>query len=148
MIELATGDVVGLKASAHGPDGSPLHRPADLFAAAAAEGRTGELDWVCRAHGLPRRSSTPTCRPRCRCFVTMEPEALAVPCPLDLVGIVSDAESRLRVFVGINERELALDPGGLLAAADRAVDVGWGIAIEDVGASARRSRCSRSSGPT
>ena len=68
-------------------------------------------------------------------FVTMEPEALAVPCPLDLAGIVSVAESRLRVFVGINERELALDPGGLLAAADRAVDVGWGIAIEDVGAS-------------
>ncbi|NUU15803.1 EAL domain-containing protein [Cellulomonas humilata] len=134
VIELATGDVVGLKASAHGPDGSPLHLPADLFAAAAVDGRTGELDWVCRAMAF-RAFLAAELPPSMSLFVTMEPEALAVPCPLDLAGIVSVAESRLRVFVGINERELALDPGGLLAAADRAVNVGWGIAIEDVGAS-------------
>lgn len=134
VVELATGDVVAFKASTHGPEGSPLHLPADLFGAAAAEGRTGELDWVCRARAFQAFLDADL-PPSMSLLVTMEPEALAVPCPADLVSTVSVAESRLRVFVGINERELALDPGGLLAAADRAVNVGWGIAIEEVGAS-------------
>lgn len=134
VIELATGTVVALKASARGPEGSPLHLPTDLFAAAAAAGRTGELDWVCRAEAF-RAFLAADMPPSMTLLVSMEPEALAVPCPRDLTGVVSIAESRLRVFVGINEREFAEDPGGLIAAADRAVDAGWGIAVEDVGAS-------------
>ncbi|MBF0688632.1 MAG: EAL domain-containing protein [Cellulomonas sp.] len=133
VVELATGTVVALKASARGPEDSPLHLPADLFAAAAVEGLTGELDWVCRAAAF-RAFLAADLPPSMSLIVGTEPESLAVPCPPDLLETVSIAESRLRVFVGINERELAQDPGGLLAAADRAIDAGWGIAVEDVGA--------------
>lgn len=134
VVELATGTVVALKASARGPQDSPLHLPTDLFAAAAAAGRTGELDWVCRAAAFEAFLAADL-PPAMSLILATEPESLAVPCPPDLREVVSIAESRLRVFVGINERELAQDPGGLLAAADRAVDSGWGIALEDVGAS-------------
>ena len=39
-----------------GPEGSPLHRPDRLFAAAAAAGRIVELDWACRARRRARRA--------------------------------------------------------------------------------------------
>ena len=48
IVELASGEVVGYEALARGPEGSPLHRPDRLFAAAAAAGRVVELDWACR----------------------------------------------------------------------------------------------------
>jgi hypothetical protein len=68
-------------------------------------------------------------------FVNVEPEAIAAPCPPDLARAVVKAESILRVFVEVNDRSLAADPAGVLAAVDRARDMGWGIAIDDVGAS-------------
>ena len=68
-------------------------------------------------------------------FVNVEPEAIAAECPTDLTAVVARAESILRVFVEVNDRALAADPAGVLAAVDRAREMGWGIAIDDVGAS-------------
>lgn len=68
-------------------------------------------------------------------FVNIEPETLAEGCPPDLRHFVTRAESVLRVFVEVNDRALAADPAGVLAAVDRARQMGWGIAIDDVGAS-------------
>lgn len=67
-------------------------------------------------------------------FVNIEPEALATPCPPDLVEPIARAESLLRVFVEVNDRALATDPAGLIRTVDRARASGWGVALDDVGA--------------
>ena len=63
-----------------------------------------------------------------------EPVSLGVPCPDDLWPTVDSAKRRLRVVMEVTERAVAGDPAGLLAAVARARAVGWGDALDDVGA--------------
>ncbi|MGV8965265.1 MAG: EAL domain-containing protein [Cellulomonas sp.] len=134
MVDLHSGEIVALEALARGPQGSTLASPLAMFAAARLCGRVAELDWVCRAAafgaflaaGLPASMSL---------FVNVEPEAIAAPCPADLAGVVARAEAVLRVFVEINDQALSLDPAGVLAAVHSAREIGWGIAMDDVGSS-------------
>lgn len=134
VVDLQSGEVVGLEALARGPRGTALADPRALFAAARRAGRVAELDWVCRAAafetvvaaGLP---------PSLSLFVNVEPETFSVACPPDLLVAVTRAESMLRVVVEVNDRALATDPAGLLAVVDRARASGWGIALDDVGVS-------------
>lgn len=132
IFDLRTMHVAGLEAFARGPAGSELESPGALFAAAAACGRTAELDWVCRAAAF-RAALEAGLPPAMSVFVNAEPESLSAECPADLQTDVARAEAVLRVFVEVNDRALATDPAGLLAAADRAREMGWGIAIDDVG---------------
>jgi EAL domain-containing protein (putative c-di-GMP-specific phosphodiesterase class I) len=134
LVDLGSGEVVALEALARGPVSSPLASPLALFAAAREAGRVGELDWVCRTAAFQtfQEARLP---PAMSLFINIEPESLAEPCPADLIHFVTRAESALRVFVEVNDRALAADPAGVLAAVDRARDFGWGIAIDDVGGS-------------
>lgn len=134
VVELSSGEIVALEALARGPQSSSFASPGALFAAARLCGRVAELDWVCRAAAY-RTFLEADLSPAISLFVNIEPEALAVECPVDLVHFVSRAESVLRVFVEVNDRALAADPAGVLAAVDRARQTGWGIAIDDVGVS-------------
>lgn len=134
IVDLASGQVVGLEALARGPADSTMESPGALFGAARAEGRTAELDWVCRAAAF-RALMEADVPPSMSLFVNVEPESLSAECPADLAPVVRRAESLLRVFVEVNDRALAADPAGLLAAADRAREMGWGIAVDDVGSS-------------
>jgi EAL domain-containing protein (putative c-di-GMP-specific phosphodiesterase class I) len=134
IFDLTSGQVVGLEALARGPVGSTLETPGALFGAARVAGRTAELDWICRAAAF-RALMEATVPPSMSLFVNTEPESLGAECPADLAPVVRRAESLLRVFVEVNDRALATDPAGLLAAADRAREMGWGIAVDDVGSS-------------
>jgi EAL domain-containing protein (putative c-di-GMP-specific phosphodiesterase class I) len=137
VLDLRSGEIVALEALARGPQSSPFATPRALFDAARRSGRVAELDWVCRAAayqaflaaGIPSSMSL---------FVNIEPESLADECPPDLVHLVARAESVLRVFVEVNDRALTADPAGVLAAVDRARQTGWGIVLDDVGASRAR----------
>jgi EAL domain-containing protein (putative c-di-GMP-specific phosphodiesterase class I) len=134
LVDLVSGEVVALEALARGPESSALASPLALFAAAREVGRVGELDWVCRTAAF-RTFQEAHLPPAISLFINTEPESLAEPCPADLLHFVTRAESALRVFVEVNDRALAADPAGVLAAVDRARDFGWGIAIDDVGVS-------------
>jgi len=134
IVELSTGQVVGLEALARGPVGSALESPGALFRAAREAGRTAELDWICRAAAF-RAVMDADMSPSMSLFVNTEPESLSAECPDDLAPVIRRAETLLRVFVEVNERALVADPAGLLAAADRAREMGWGIAVDDVGSS-------------
>jgi hypothetical protein len=68
-------------------------------------------------------------------FVNVEPESLATPCPRDLRDVVRRAEATLRIFVEVNDRALTAEPAALVATVDRARELGWGVAVDDVGAS-------------
>jgi EAL domain-containing protein (putative c-di-GMP-specific phosphodiesterase class I) len=134
LVDLRSGEIVALEALARGPQSSRFASPFAMFAAAREADRVAELDWVCRtaAYRTFQEAGLP---PAMSLFINTEPESLAQPCPADLLHFVSRAESALRVFVEVNDRALAADPAGVLAAVARAREFGWGIAIDDVGGS-------------
>jgi diguanylate cyclase (GGDEF)-like protein/PAS domain S-box-containing protein len=132
IVHLESARIAGYEALARGPEGR-LQSPAALFAAARAEGLLAELDQACRRaafgaaveHGLVSPVAL---------FVNVEPEVLDTA-PLDeLLAIADGASASLRVVVEITERALAARPAELLRTVERVRDLGWGVALDDVGA--------------
>src|SRR4051794_18399209 len=133
VVRLDTLGVVGFEAVPCGPAGSALESPLDLFEAAAAVGRDAELDWICRAVAY-RQALDAWLHPSLTVFVNTDPRSLATPCPADLAPSVWRAESKLRVVIQVSDRMLATSPDSVPAAVARARRVGWGVALDDVGA--------------
>ncbi len=134
IVELDTGDVVAYEALARGPVG-PLERPDRLFAAARAEGLLAQLDEACRAAAFRGAVASGLLAPL-TLFVNVEPEVLD-SAPLDeLLAIAEGAPGDLRVVVEITERALAARPAELLRTVARVRELGWGVALDDVGADA------------
>ncbi|MDT0277622.1 EAL domain-containing protein [Blastococcus goldschmidtiae] len=132
IVDLDSDCVVAYEALARGPEG-PLERPDAMFAAARSAGRLAELDEACRAaafraavaHGL----LTPT-----TVFVNVEPDVLDSAPLADLLAIADTAPRELRVVLEVTERALAARPAELLRTVERVRRLGWGIALDDVGA--------------
>lgn len=136
IVELETGALAGYEALARGPAGSPLERPDALFGAAGAAGCTVELDWACRAAALEGALSRGLAAPA-SLFVNVEPGTLGTSLPPGLAELWSDASTGLRIFLEVTERALTDRPAELLGAVARARALGWGIALDDVGADPR-----------
>jgi EAL domain-containing protein (putative c-di-GMP-specific phosphodiesterase class I) len=134
LLDLFTGQVVALEALVRGSQESGLGSAEALFAAARRAGRVAELDWACRAAAFTAFSAAEV-PPSISLLVRVEPEGLVTECPIDLAPVIARAESRLRVFVEVDDRALIADPAGVLAVADRAREMGWGIVIDSVGSS-------------
>ncbi|GAA4749502.1 hypothetical protein GCM10023328_35160 [Modestobacter marinus] len=132
IVELDSGRVVAYEALARGPQG-PLHTPDALFAAARAAGRLAELDALCRSAAL-RGAVAAELGPPLTVFVNVEPQVLESAPLEELLAIATTAPAGLRVVVEITERALATRPADLLRAVERVREVGWGIALDDVGA--------------
>jgi len=132
IVELDTGRVVAYEALARGPQG-PLHTPDALFAAARSAGRLAELDALCRAAALTGAVAAEL-GPPLTVFVNVEPQVLESAPLEELLAIATTAPAGLRVVVEITERALATRPADLLRAVERVREVGWGIALDDVGA--------------
>jgi diguanylate cyclase (GGDEF)-like protein len=132
IVDLDSGLVVAYEALARGPEG-PLERPDAMFAAARAAGRLAELDEACRAaafrgaveHGLLAPTTV---------FVNVEPDVLDSAPLADLLAIAATAPRELRVVLEVTERALAARPAELLRTVERVRALGWGIALDDVGA--------------
>ena len=132
IVDLDTGAVVAYEALARGPEGA-LERPDELFAAARAAGRLAELDGACRTAAFRGAVGAGLVAPL-SVFVNVEPEVLDTA-PLDeLLAIAEQAPGRLQVVLEITERALAARPAELLRTVERVRSVGWGIAVDDVGA--------------
>src|SRR3954451_21962486 len=67
-------------------------------------------------------------------FVNVEPEVLDTAPLAELLEIAEQAPGRLQVVLKITERALAARPAELLRTVERVRSVGWGIAVDDVGA--------------
>ncbi|MGY1821906.1 EAL domain-containing protein [Geodermatophilus sp. SYSU D00079] len=132
IVELDTGRVVAYEALARGPEG-PLERPDALFAAARAAGRLAELDAACRTAALSGALQQGLRAPL-TLFVNVEPEVLDHAPMEELLAIASAAPGGLRVVLEITERALATRPAELLRTVERVRAVGWGVAVDDVGA--------------
>jgi len=134
IIDLDSGAVVAYEALARGPQG-PLATPDALFGAAASAGLLAELDKACRAaafrgaieHGLLAPMTV---------FVNVEPQVLDTAPLDDLLALVDAAPGHLQIVLEITERALAARPAELLRTVERVRALGWGVALDDVGAEA------------
>ena len=127
IVELDTGAVLGYEALSRGPAGSTLERPDLLFAAARAEGVVRELDLACRESALAAAQHAGLHQPY-RLFVNAEPDALGGWRPS--TGPAHEAA----VILELTERALVARPAELLRTVARVRAMGWGIALDDVGA--------------
>lgn len=132
IVDLDSDCVVAYEALARGPEG-PLQRPDAMFAAARAAGRLAELDEACRAAAFRAAVAHELLAP-ITLFVNVEPDVLDSAPLADLLAIADTAPRELRVVLEVTERALAARPAELLRTVERVRTLGWGIALDDVGA--------------
>jgi diguanylate cyclase (GGDEF)-like protein/PAS domain S-box-containing protein len=128
LVALDSGRVLGFEALSRGPAGSALERPDLLFAAARRGRRLRDLDIACRAAALLAARSAGLAAPY-RLFLNAEPEALDGwrPGP-------EHEQLPLTVVLELTERALTSQPAQLLQTVARVRALGWGVALDDVGA--------------
>lgn len=132
IVDLGSGQVVGLEALARGPVG-PLESPTALFGAARQAGMLAELDSACRQAAFRGTGDRGLVAPF-MLFVNVEPEVLDGAPLADLMALADAAPGHLRVMLEITERALAARPAELLRTVDRMRELGWRVALDDVGA--------------
>ena len=132
IVDLVAGTVVAYEALARGPEG-PLAHPMAMFAAARDEGLLGRLDEACRAAAFRGAVDQGLLSPW-TVFVNVEPEVLDTSPLDDLLAIAETAPGELWIVLEITERALMARPAELLRTVERVRSLGWGIALDDVGA--------------
>lgn len=133
IVDLTTDEVVGYEALTRGPATAGVESPDALFAAARSCRRLAELDWACRCQAF-RTATQAALRPPDRLFVNAEPQVLGTACPDHLLRDWVSAHRRLRVVIEVTERHLCDAPGDLLRVAATLHELGWEVALDDVGA--------------
>jgi len=117
---------------ARGPAGQ-WESPEQLFTAAAEQGQLPALDAACREAAFTGARARGLTAPL-TVFVNVEPGALAADVSPAQLAASAHAARGLRVVVEFTERALAADPAVLLDSVDRVRSLGWGVALDDVGA--------------
>jgi EAL domain-containing protein (putative c-di-GMP-specific phosphodiesterase class I) len=133
IVDLDSGRVVAYEALARGPRGTRFESPELLFAAAAVEGLTAQLDWACRAAALRGALDAGLGRAT-KLFINVEPASLGAPVPAELIELTRLASAALDVVLEVTERALLDDPAALVTAIRAARTSGMAIALDDVGA--------------
>jgi diguanylate cyclase (GGDEF)-like protein len=134
IVDLDTGGVVAYEALARGPQGSPLERPDQLFAAARRTNRLAQLDQACRTAAVSGAARAGLRRPW-TLFVNVEPEVIGSH-PMQPPDDDGDnhAGPSLAVVLELTERALTARPSELLQVIDSVRARGWAVALDDVGA--------------
>jgi len=133
IVDLRTTETIGFEALSRGPVQSALEQPEMLFAAARRSSRLAELDWECRCAAF-RAAFESGLRAPSRLFVNAEPLAMGTACPQHLVPDWVLAHRRLDVVVEVTERYLLDAPAELLRVRATLDELGWEVALDDVGA--------------
>jgi EAL domain-containing protein (putative c-di-GMP-specific phosphodiesterase class I) len=133
LVHLADGEVVGFEALSRGPEGTDLENPLALFEAAKDAGRLEELDWLCASSAF-EAAHRAKLHPSMTIFLNFKPGTLTSPYPKDLSKDIIRARNQSRVVAEIDEEDLRNEPALVLEAASRARADGWGVALDNVGA--------------
>lgn len=136
IVRLATREIVAFEALARGPEGSLLATPDALFRAARRFGRLVELDWACRVAAVQGALAAGLERPVVL-FVNVEPEVLLAEAPLGSFEVFEEARDRLQVVMELTERALTARPAALLRLVDGVRQLGWWVALDDLGVDPR-----------
>jgi EAL domain-containing protein (putative c-di-GMP-specific phosphodiesterase class I) len=136
IVALEDRSLVGFEALTRGPTGSVLERPGALFAEARRQDRLAELDWRCRLSAIETAHAAGLARPL-TLFVNVEPDSLRSPLDPRAQHVWETARDRLSVVLEVTERALIARPAELLLQLEEARELGWRIAVDDIGADAR-----------
>ena len=136
LVEIDSENIIGYEALARGPEGSPLERPDQLFAAARQAGRLAELEWVCR-HAAMEGALEADLRPPLSVFINLEPETLGEPMPAWAEATMRRGYAELNVVLELTERAVTSRPADITTLVDRLREEGCAIALDDVGADPR-----------
>ena len=125
--------ILGYEALMRGPEGSPLHRPDQLFGAAARLGLTNDLEHLCRQASLRAFAAQ---RLAGRLFLNVTPGCLLDPRLMnghtrDLLNALGIAPNR--IVLELTENQQITDMPGILEALQHYRGRGFQIAIDDLG---------------
>lgn len=131
IVDLTTGEVVGVEGLARGPEG-PLHGALELFDAAHRFGRLHELDLLCRVAVLTAARANGDLVPPL-VFVNVEPGIIDLPMSAALEEILA-TPLPFRTVVEFTERALTRRVPALLRHAEEIRSRGNVVALDDLGA--------------
>lgn len=133
IVDLDSGATCAVEALVRGPAGSSLERPDLLFAEARRTGRLAELDIACRVAAIQGALNAGLTRD-IPLFINIEPEVAHVAPTEELWRLMGAAAERLDLVIEVTERALVHSPASLLTVLARCRELGWRIALDDVGA--------------
>lgn len=131
IVELDSGHVVGYEALARWPS-IPDAAPEQMFDCARVHGRLDELEWACRLAAI-RGALAADMQQGFTLFVNVEADTTPGSQPETAADVIVEASNELRVTIEITERALLTDPGLLLATMSTVRQLGYGVALDDVG---------------
>ncbi len=129
IVDAATHRLHGVEALTRGPIGHELERPDMLFTAAAKFGLLGELELAAKklAFDLPLDDAV-------ELFINLEPALLSDEDWLTaLTDAWSESGQKPSVTAEVTERAVLHSPGRLLRSVEVCRELGWMIALDDVG---------------
>jgi EAL domain-containing protein (putative c-di-GMP-specific phosphodiesterase class I) len=133
IVSIHDGSIIGVEALARGPVGTLLEAPLALFDAARQAGLEHQLEWLCRTAAIQGAldGGLPT---DVQLFVNAEPSSFAARPPSSLDEITRQGIEELSIVVEVTERDLTSNPASLIRALHWIRSLGFGIAVDDVGA--------------
>ncbi|WP_432545445.1 diguanylate cyclase domain-containing protein [Kineococcus sp. SYSU DK004] len=133
IVDLRTREVVAVEGLVRGRRGDERLTPQQLFTDAAARGgdAVARLDEACLRCTTGSAGDLP---PGAVLFVNVEPPTLAALSRRDLAEVAAGVGPGVRVVVEVTERDLLQNPAQLLEGVRRVRDLGWSVALDDVGA--------------
>jgi len=134
IVDLDSGDVVGVEALARGPAG-PLHTPMALFEVANQVDRLHELDSLCRLTAITTARDAAAHAPPL-VFVNVEPGTVDLPMSAELRAVLS-RDLPFQIVVEFTERALTRRLPALLRHADEIRARGSAVALDDIGVDPR-----------
>jgi EAL domain-containing protein (putative c-di-GMP-specific phosphodiesterase class I) len=138
IVSIGDRRTVAFEALSRGPEGTPVEDASELFRRGLEEGKAAELDVLCQTLAIERALRGGLDAPL-SLFVNSELSGEHGPYESERVlGAYMAARNRgLPIVFELTERRLLDDPAALMLAVDRARSVGWGVALDDVGADPR-----------
>ncbi|HVF19976.1 MAG TPA: EAL domain-containing protein [Mycobacteriales bacterium] len=130
VVELATGEVAGYKAIAHGPEGTAVATPVGLLESAKATGHLERLDWMFRCRAFELAMDGGVTKPK-RVHITVESETYGSSCPPRLAAAFGRARRELLVAVDVPVRAYD-DAEGLARGLDETRQIGWLVSLDDI----------------
>lgn len=133
IIRMQLGEIVGFEGLIRGPSDSPLHSPLNLFKVARSANLTVEVEHLCRRVVLERFAEL---KLPGKLFLNVSPECLLQPAAKhgETLGFIHEVDINPdRVIIELTENQPTYDYELLLEAVTHYREMGFQIAIDDLG---------------
>jgi diguanylate cyclase (GGDEF)-like protein len=133
IVAMQSGEIIGFEGLIRGPSDSPLHSPLNLFKVATSAGMMTEVEHLCRRVVLERFAELALPG---KLFLNVSPECLLNPGTVhgETLGFIQQIGiNPERVIIELTESQPTYDYELLLEAVTHYREMGFSIAIDDLG---------------